>query len=107
MIPGLGNGCRFESCLDYQKSEMEAGAARRHNTDLESEKRALTMKTKCGTVGTMCPTVYKTERGTYIIVGKRIDHTQHAEIKNRVAEDEAAVEIDAELLENIVFGESR
>lgn len=60
------------------------------------------MKTKCPTVAPLCPTIFKTNNDTYIVVGKRIDHQRYDEIKDRVADDEAAVEIDAVLVEACV-----
>lgn len=57
------------------------------------------MTTKCRTVGTICPTIIKTNNDTYLIVGKRVDYD---EIRDRVADDESAIEINASLVEACV-----
>lgn len=60
------------------------------------------MKTKCNPQSPACPTIFKTEQGTYVIIGKRVDPEQYDKIKDRVAADEATVEISAELVEACV-----
>jgi hypothetical protein len=56
-------------------------------------------KYRCGTVGTMCPTIMKTDRKTYIIIGKLIRGETYREIGHKIGDDEEAIEISAELLE--------
>lgn len=62
------------------------------------------VKHKCGTVGTMCPTVLQTDAGTYIIIGKRLDMSTEISLSDRIGLDEAAVEIPAEILESALEG---
>ena len=52
----------------------------------------------CKPVGPTCPAVFKTERGTYVIVGRVTGAYEFAQLQSRVGLNEAAVEISAELL---------
>jgi len=53
-------------------------------------------------VGT-CPSLFETDRGTYIIVGKELklkDITQ--EIKNKIGEGEMCIEVPKELITKLI-----
>jgi hypothetical protein len=53
---------------------------------------------RCG-IG-MCPAVYKTDVGKYVVVGRTLSSSEvQSALPNRVAADETAIEIDAAFLE--------
>ena len=52
-------------------------------------------------VGGGCPDVYATDYGTVIIVGKRPSATLLGELNGRIGDTELAVEIEADLLQNL------
>ena len=56
------------------------------------------IKYRCAGASSMCPAVLNSEVGTYVIIGKRINH-ETTELCSRVGPDEAVVEISSELLE--------
>lgn len=56
------------------------------------------------TTNNRCPTVTKTDNGTYIIIGATV---KQADYEERIASNETAIEIDADFLENAVFVENR
>lgn len=53
-----------------------------------------------------CPAVFRSDEGTYVIIGKTLNPTEHAALKGRVAFDETAIEISLELV-NDAIGVSR
>ncbi len=51
----------------------------------------------CGNCGCGCPAVFKTEHGTYVIIGKKT-----TDIANKkLAPDEVAIKIDKAMLKNL------
>ncbi len=49
-----------------------------------------------------CPSVFETNRGTYIIVGKNLNRSEITqEIKNKIGEGEIAVEVPKGLLDEL------
>lgn len=56
---------------------------------------------RCGSVGPVCPAVFKTAAGTYLIIGRRLLATEYG-LEDRVGADESIVEVPVGLLENIV-----
>lgn len=57
---------------------------------------------RCYGVSSTCPAVFKSEKRTYVIVGKVIDVSSHEELRGRIGDNEAAVEIPADLIEAII-----
>ena len=52
-------------------------------------------------IGT-CPSVFETDRGTYIIVGKKLNLKEVTqEVKNKIGDGEIAVEIPKGLLDEL------
>jgi hypothetical protein len=49
-----------------------------------------------------CPTVYKTDRGTYILVGKKLNADVRGQVAHKIGADEDSVEIPAGLLANVL-----
>ena len=47
-----------------------------------------------------CPAIYETQKGSFIIVGKRLSN-KHIELEGRVGQDEDAVEIPMSLLSEL------
>lgn len=56
------------------------------------------MKHRCGSVVTGCPAIFKSEKQTYIIIGKIVDQNILDELGNRVSTDETAIEIPVALI---------
>jgi hypothetical protein len=64
-------------------------------------------KYRCDAVASMCPAIFKTSRGTYIIIGKRIKKEtaigvpegEEQPLIQKIGQDKVAVEIDQALLE--------
>ncbi len=53
-------------------------------------------------VACACPSVFETDRGTYIIVGKKLKMEEITqEVKNKIGEGEIAVEIPKGLLDEL------
>ena len=53
--------------------------------------------------GGACPAVYKTDRGTYLIVGSRVRPEGHM-LSDRIAPHETMIEVPAGLIREIVIG---
>jgi hypothetical protein len=53
-------------------------------------------------IGT-CPAVYRTDRGTYVLVGQRLELGELPGV--RIGEGETAIEVSAELLEEALCGQ--
>jgi len=51
----------------------------------------------------LCQAIYETSRNTYIVIGKKVD-PKKVGLERKVGENELAVEIPKELLENISKG---
>ncbi len=49
-----------------------------------------------------CPAVFKSDVGTYVIIGKTINPNNEPALKGRVGSDETAVEIAFDLLEDAI-----
>lgn len=49
-----------------------------------------------------CPAVFKSDAGTYVIVGKTINPGNHPDLRGRVGSDETAVEIAIDLVEDAI-----
>jgi len=49
-----------------------------------------------------CPAVFKSDVGTYVIIGKTVNPSNEAALKGRVGSDETAVEIAFDLLEDAI-----
>lgn len=56
-------------------------------------------KYKCAPASTGCPAIFKSARGTYIIIGKFIPVEDYAKLVGRIGPGEVAIEVPAELLE--------
>ena len=54
---------------------------------------------KCGSCGWGCPVVFKSDNGSYVIIGKKLDAKKQEQLKGRVADDEFVIEITQEMLE--------
>lgn len=53
-------------------------------------------------VACACPSVFETNRGTYIIVGKKLNLEEASqEVKNKIGDGEIAVEIPKGLLDKL------
>lgn len=55
-------------------------------------------KYRCGGAVPACPAFFLTDRGTYIIIGKKVNYS---EVRERIGENEDAVEVPAGLLEEL------
>jgi hypothetical protein len=59
---------------------------------------------RCGDASPMCPAMFKSGEGTYIIIGKRLYAGENnPELVGRIGDDEVAVEIAVELVEAVVW----
>ena len=58
-------------------------------------------KHKCD-IDISCPAVFKSNEGTYIIIGKTINPGDHPGLCGRVGSDETAVEIALDLVEDAI-----
>jgi hypothetical protein len=48
-----------------------------------------------------CPRIYRTSRGTYIIIGRRLDPAELSDVSLHLSDEEAIVEIPAELIDEL------
>ena len=53
---------------------------------------------RCG-IGAICPAIFKTDRGTYVLVGNAIDEKTSDDLARRIGAGECAIEIPAALLD--------
>jgi hypothetical protein len=49
-----------------------------------------------------CPAVFKSDVGTYVIIGKTVNPNTEPDLRGRVGSDETAVEIAFDLLEGAI-----
>ena len=50
-----------------------------------------------------CPSVFETNRGTYIIIGKKLNQKEISqEIKNKIGVDEIGIEVPKELITELI-----
>lgn len=54
----------------------------------------------CGECGCGCPAVLETET-SYIIIGKKLDSAALQEIKDRIADDEYAIEVEKGMIDQL------
>ena len=54
----------------------------------------------CGGCGCGCPAVLETET-SYIIIGKKLDSAALSEIKDRIADDEFAIEVEKGMIDQL------
>ncbi len=53
-------------------------------------------------VWTACPSIFETDKGTYIIVGKKLNLKEASqEVKNKIGDGELAVEVPKGLLDEL------
>ena len=51
-----------------------------------------------------CPALFKSNQGTYVIIGKKVDLQSHSGLHGRIGDDETAVEISFEIVEDAING---
>jgi hypothetical protein len=49
-----------------------------------------------------CPAVFKSNKRTYVIIGKTVDLREDSTLKGRVGDDETAIEISLDLIEDAI-----
>jgi hypothetical protein len=51
-----------------------------------------------------CPALFKSNKGTYVIIGKKIDLQGYSSLRGRVGDDETAIEISFEIVDDAING---
>lgn len=51
-----------------------------------------------------CPALFKSNHGTYVIIGKKVDLQSHSSLHGRVGDDETAIEISFEIVDGAING---
>lgn len=62
-------------------------------------------KYRCGSMLPSCPAIFRLSSGTYVIIGKSVDASDHG-ISDRVGPGEAAIEIASALIDDAISGDS-
>lgn len=64
-------------------------------------------KNKCGNSSPMCPAMYVSDVGTYVIVGRTVDVREGHPLYARVGKDETAIEISKQLVDDAIASKTK
>ncbi len=56
---------------------------------------------QCNKCGCGCPAVFESDNHSYVIIGKKLDQDILNQLGGRIADDEFAIEISKDMLQNI------